>query len=120
MAGTIPQYYCNNFKTFKINNEIISINDGYLLRFNKNRVDSLILIGKNTQGFQIGDRFYIIDNNILSEIKIIKNPAYKSDIGMFINMPTLIARRGGRRMMMGPVAGDPVKSALDKIEKIKT
>ena len=49
-----------------------------------------------------------------------EDAAYKSDIGLFINMPSLIARRGGRRMMMGPVAGDPAKAALDKIEKIKT
>ena len=49
-----------------------------------------------------------------------EDAAYKSDIGMFINMPTLIARRGGRRMMMGPVSNDPIKTAMDKIEKIKT
>lgn len=80
LSKSYKEIYSNNFKTFIINNEIISINDGYLLRFNKNRIDSLILIGKNTQGFQIGDRFYIIDNNILSEVKIIKNPEYKADI----------------------------------------
>ena len=49
---------------------------------------------------------------------------YKSNTGMYISMPSLMARRGGRGgfmrgMMMGG-GGDPLKAAFDKIETIKT
>lgn len=47
---------------------------------------------------------------------------YKANTGMYITMPSLMARRGGRggggRPMMGGGA-DPVKAAFDKIETIK-
>ena len=61
--------YSTLFKTYKINNEILSINDGYLVRFKSKKVDTLCTLDKNAQGFQMGDRLYIIDEkNILSEI----------------------------------------------------
>ena len=66
--------YSTLFKTYKINNEILSINDGYLVRFKSKKVDTLVSLDKNAQGFQMGDRLFVIDeNNILSEIKIIND-----------------------------------------------
>jgi hypothetical protein len=47
-----------------------------------------------------------------------EDAAYKSDIGMFINMPSLMARRG-RGGFMRPQAGDPSKVAFEKIEVLK-
>lgn len=48
---------------------------------------------------------------------------YNANTGMYISMPSLMARRGGRggfmRGMMGG-GGDPLKGAFDKIETIKT
>ena len=49
-----------------------------------------------------------------------EDAAYKTDIGMFINMPTLIPRRGGRGGFMRQPGGDMVKEAMDKIETLKT
>jgi signal transduction histidine kinase len=67
------EVFSNNFNTYKINDEVFSINEGYLLRFKKNRVDSLFLLDKDVQGFQMGNRLFIInDKNILSEIEISK------------------------------------------------
>jgi imidazolonepropionase-like amidohydrolase len=48
---------------------------------------------------------------------------YKANTGMYISMPSFMARRGGRggfmRGMMGG-GGDPLKAAFDKVEIIKT
>jgi len=46
---------------------------------------------------------------------------YKANTGMFINMPSLMARRGGRGgyMRQPGGGGDPVKTAFEKIEIIK-
>jgi hypothetical protein len=61
----------SDFKTYKINNEIISINDWYLTRFNNKSVDTLTYFDNDVQGFQIGNSFYFIDERkILSEIII--------------------------------------------------
>jgi imidazolonepropionase-like amidohydrolase len=49
-----------------------------------------------------------------------EDAAYKENNGMFINMPTLIPRRGGRGGFMRQVSGDPVNEAMQKIETIKT
>jgi imidazolonepropionase-like amidohydrolase len=48
-----------------------------------------------------------------------EDAAYKMDNGLYINMPSLMSRRGGRMAFMRP-GGDPVKAAMEKIEKIKT
>ncbi len=52
-----------------------------------------------------------------------EDAAYSSNTGMYISMPSLMARRGGRggfaRGMVGG-GGDPLKAAFDKIETIKT
>jgi signal transduction histidine kinase len=62
-------YKSLGFKTFKINNKILSINEDYLLRFNNTSVDTLVIFDNKVQSFQIGDRLYIIDEkNILSEV----------------------------------------------------
>ncbi len=75
LSKSSPIILSNLFKTFKIQNEIVSINEGYLIRFKKNKIDSLFFFDKNAQGFQMGDRLFVIDeNNILSEIKIINDP----------------------------------------------
>ena len=61
----------SDFKTYKINNEIISINDWYLTRFKNKSVDTLTYFDNDVQGFQIGNRLYFIDERkILSEIII--------------------------------------------------
>jgi imidazolonepropionase-like amidohydrolase len=49
-----------------------------------------------------------------------EDAAYKTDIGMFINMPSLIPRRGGRGGFMRQPTGDMVKEAMNKIETLKT
>jgi hypothetical protein len=49
-----------------------------------------------------------------------EDAAYKTDIGMFINMPSLIPRRAGRGGFMRQPGGDMVKEAMDKIETLKT
>jgi imidazolonepropionase-like amidohydrolase len=49
-----------------------------------------------------------------------EDAAYKTDIGMFINMPTLIPRRGGRGGFVRQAGGDMVKEAMKKIETLKT
>jgi signal transduction histidine kinase len=60
-----------DFKTFKINNEILSINEDYLLRFNNTSVDTIQFFNSKVQSFQIGNRLYIIDaNDVLSEVII--------------------------------------------------
>lgn len=62
-------YKSLDFKTFKINNVIFSINEDYLLRFNNTTVDTLLSFDSKVQSFQIGERLYLIDKkNILSEL----------------------------------------------------
>lgn len=56
-----------------------------------------------------------------------EDAAYKMDIGIHFNMPSLLARVGGGRFGGGfagrfgggGTGGDPVKEGLDKIEKVK-
>jgi imidazolonepropionase-like amidohydrolase len=48
-----------------------------------------------------------------------EDAAYKTDIGMFINMPTLMPRRGRGGFMRPQAGGDPLKAAFEKIEVIK-
>ncbi len=71
-------YKSLDFKTFKINNELFSINEDYLLRFNNNTVDTLLAFNRKVQSFQIGNRLYTIDEkNILSEV-LLNNTANAS------------------------------------------
>jgi len=48
-----------------------------------------------------------------------EDAAYKTDIGMFINMPTLMPRRGRGGFMRPQAGGDPLKAAFEKIEVLK-
>ncbi len=51
-----------------------------------------------------------------------EDAAYKTDMGMHFYMPSLLSRGGGRgfgRGFGGAPAGDPIKEALDKIERVK-
>ncbi len=48
-----------------------------------------------------------------------EDAAYKTDIGMFINMPTLLPRRGRGGFMRPQAGGDPLKAAFEKIEVLK-
>ena len=49
-----------------------------------------------------------------------EDAAYQLDNGLYLNMPSLMARRTGRMAFMRPgPGGDPVKAAMDKIETIK-
>ena len=74
LSKPISDIYSVYFNTYKINNEILSINEGYLIRFKTNIIDTLISLHNNTQGFQIGNRLFIIDENkIISEIKLIND-----------------------------------------------
>ena len=47
-----------------------------------------------------------------------EDAAYKEDIGLFINMPSFMTRRGGRGYIRAQ-ATDPVKEGLAKMETIK-
>jgi imidazolonepropionase-like amidohydrolase len=50
-----------------------------------------------------------------------EDAAYKMDNGLYINMPSLMPRRGGRMAFVRPGAGsDPIKAAMENIETIKT
>ena len=71
-------YKSLDFKTFKINNKILTINADYLLRFNNTKLDTLLSFDRKVKSFQIGDRLYIIDEkNILSEV-LLNNTANTS------------------------------------------
>lgn len=55
-----------------------------------------------------------------------EDAAYKMDVGIHFNMPSLLARTGGRRFGGGFPGGfqqqsatDPVKEAMDKIDEVK-
>ena len=75
LSKSNPVIFSALFKTYKINNEILSINDGYLIRFKSNKIDTLLPLDENTQGFQIGNRLFIINEDYLfSEVKINNDP----------------------------------------------
>lgn len=48
-----------------------------------------------------------------------EDAAYKTDNGIYINMPSFMPRRGRGAFMIRPNAVDPVKAAMDKIETVK-
>lgn len=81
LSKSIKNIFTNNYRSYKVNNDILSINDGYLLRFKSEKVDSLASFNFELQGFQIGDRLFTIDrNNIISEVKIINDSIKHSTI----------------------------------------
>jgi imidazolonepropionase-like amidohydrolase len=48
-----------------------------------------------------------------------EDAAYKTDNGIYINMPSFMPRRGRGAFMIRPNGVDPVKAAMDKIETVK-
>ncbi len=81
------------------------------------RENGILLAGVAPQGELIEGQSSVVQLDAWNY----EDAAYKMDNGLYINLPSLMARRGGRMAFMrpGPV-GDPVKSAMDKVETIKT
>jgi len=81
------------------------------------RENGILLAGVAPQGELIEGQASVVQLDAWNY----EDAAYKMDNGLYINMPSLMARRGGRMAFMRPgPAGDPVKAAMDKIETIKT
>ncbi len=81
------------------------------------RENGILLAGVAPQGELIEGQASVVQLDAWNY----EDAAYKMDNGIYINMPSLMARRGGRMAFMRPgPAGDPVKAAMDKIETIKT
>lgn len=80
------------------------------------RENGILLAGVAPQGELIEGQASVVQLDAWNY----EDAAYKMDNGLYINMPSLMARRGGRMAFMrpGPV-GDPVKAAMAKIETIK-
>jgi len=84
LSKSYPVIFSALFKTYKINNEIISVNDGYLFRFKSNKIDTLLSLDENAQVFQMGNKLFLIDeNNLLSEIKLM-NDRFKNSSSVII------------------------------------
>ncbi|MEY3539339.1 MAG: hypothetical protein RL188_756 [Bacteroidota bacterium] len=80
------------------------------------RENGILLAGVAPQGELIQGQASVVQLDAWNY----EDAAYKMDNGLYINMPSLMARRGGRMAFMRPgPAGDPVKAAMDKIETIK-
>ncbi len=80
------------------------------------RENGILLAGVAPQGELIEGQASVVQLDAWNY----EDAAYKMDNGLYINMPSLMARRGGRMAFMRPgPAGDPVKAAMDKIETIK-
>ncbi len=81
------------------------------------RENGILLAGVAPQGELIEGQSSVVQLDAWNY----EDAAYKMDNGLYINLPSLMARRGGRMAFMrpGPV-GDPVKSAMDKVDIIKT
>ncbi len=80
------------------------------------RENGILLAGVAPQGELIEGQASVVQLDAWNY----EDAAYKMDNGLYINMPSLMARRGGRMAFMRPSpAGDPVKAAMDKIETIK-
>ncbi len=81
------------------------------------RENGILLAGVAPQGELIEGQASVVQLDAWNY----EDAAYKMDNGLYINMPSLMARRGGRMAFMRPgPGGDPVKAAMDKIETIKT
>jgi len=75
------EIYSSNFRTNKFGNDIIAFDDGYLISINNYKLDTLTLLDKNIQEFQIGNRLYFInEKKTLSEILINKSSNSSSKI----------------------------------------
>jgi imidazolonepropionase-like amidohydrolase len=81
------------------------------------RENGILLAGVAPQGELIEGQASVVQLDAWNY----EDAAYKMDNGLYINLPSLMARRGGRMAFMRPgPAGDPVKAAMDKVETIKT
>ena len=81
------------------------------------RENGILLAGVAPQGELIEGQASVVQLDAWNY----EDAAYKMDNGLYINMPSLMARRGGRMAFMRPgPGGDPVKAAMDKSETIKT
>ncbi|MBP6000492.1 MAG: amidohydrolase family protein [Sediminibacterium sp.] len=81
------------------------------------RENGILLAGVAPQGELIEGQSSVVQLDAWNY----EDAAYKMDNGLYINLPSLMARRGGRMAFMRPgPAGDPVKAAMDKVETIKT
>ena len=81
------------------------------------RENGILLAGVAPQGELIEGQASVVQLDAWNY----EDAAYKMDNGLYINMPSLMARRGGRMAFMRPgPGGDPVKAAMEKIETIKT
>jgi imidazolonepropionase-like amidohydrolase len=80
------------------------------------RENGILLAGVAPQGELIEGQASVVQLDAWNY----EDAAYKMDNGLYINMPSLMPRRGGRMAFMRPgPGGDPVKTAMDKIETIK-
>jgi len=81
------------------------------------RENGILLAGVAPQGELIEGQSSVVQLDAWNY----EDAAYKMDNGLYINMPSLMSRRGGRMAFMRPgPGGDPVKAAMEKIETIKT
>ncbi len=80
------------------------------------RENGILLAGVAPQGELIEGQASVVQLDAWNY----EDAVYKMDNGLYINMPSLMPRRGGRVAFMRPgPAGDPTKAAMDKIETIK-
>lgn len=81
------------------------------------RENGILLAGVAPQGELIEGQASVVQLDAWNY----EDAAYRMDNGLYINMPSLMARRGGRGAFLRPgPTGDPVKAAMEKIETIKT
>jgi imidazolonepropionase-like amidohydrolase len=81
------------------------------------RENGILLAGVAPQGELIQGQASVVQLDAWNY----EDAVYKMDNGLYINMPSLMARRVGRMAFMRPgPTGDPVKAAMTKIETIKT
>ena len=81
------------------------------------RENGILLAGVAPQGELIEGQASVVQLDAWNY----EDAAYKMDNGLYINMPSLMPRRGGRMAFVRPgPGGDPVKAAMEKIETIKT
>jgi imidazolonepropionase-like amidohydrolase len=80
------------------------------------RENGILLAGVAPQGELIEGQASVVQLDAWNY----EDAAYKMDNGLYINLPSLMPRRGGRMAFVRPgPGGDPVKAAMEKIETIK-
>jgi imidazolonepropionase-like amidohydrolase len=79
------------------------------------RENGILLAGVAPQGELIEGQASVVQLDAWNY----EDAAYKMDNGLYINMPSLMPRRGRMAFMRSGPTSDPAKAALDKIETIK-